>query len=1376
MNSTGFCSRCGTALNPGARFCVQCGFDISGQVAAPAATAKMATPPPTVDPWLELQQRLVRATVGEYDIQGEIGRGGMASVYLAHDIALDRKVAIKVMSPDLFRDAAMADRFKREARTAASLSHPQIIHIYAVKQQADILFFVMELIRGRPLDVLLRESGPMPLPMAQYLLAQIGGALGYAHRRGIVHRDVKPANVMVDEEGKAIVTDFGIAKVSEAKGLTMTGATIGTPAYMSPEQCNAREVTGASDQYSLGCMAFEMLAGKTPFQADSLMGVMYKHFNEPPPPLAEFRPDLPPAVIAAVSRMLGKKAEDRFPRIEDAVHALGNVNLGHEDPHLLQLIKWVEADPQRSRFASHTPKSPVPAGRPSAATTPVPPSSSSAPPAPPVATVATGVATLVIDPAQAELHPGESAVLRAYPRDAKGSTLTGKRVTWSSSAPAVATIDGSGKVSAATEGSATITAVCEGHEAVAEVTVRPTPVTGIVISPSGGKVVTGESLKLVASVQASGGASLVGRRVQWSSSAPNVASIDLQGTVTGLAPGKATITAASDQVTATVEVVILPHPVSAVRLDDPLGGRPLAVGQSVRLRAVPTDSAGHPLADRELVWKSASPAILEVSDEGVATAVAPGRAKLSVMCEGVRTSLDIVVSVPADVAAEPTQKVRGSTMPSAARRPNTPAKRRSKMPLIIGGVIAVALLGGGVVFLKGRGAQVPGTETNAPAAAAPVAPADTKVASVYLIPGSTSLAVGETLSTRLVARNAADSQLAIQGNVRWTSSDPSIASVSASGVVKVLKGGRVTVTADYAGQTAIAAVTGTVTRAVVARVTTQVPTAALWIGDTLTLLADAKDAGGASLGGRRAAWQSSDPNVVRVGNDGRLTALAAGRATLTATVEGVKGTGVVNVVAVPFGRVVVDPTDLKLTVGQTRTMTARVQDPRGRPMTRTVVWRSSAPAILSVTSAGLVKAEGAGNASIFAETDGGRAEVKGSVAAVVVAAPSPAAPPVSQPAAQQQAASAPSTTPATAATTPASNNPPATNPATTPTTTAAAPANFAAEVVELGGNRSCALRGGELWCWGAGSGPAPTKVGRRFDQVSIGVNHGCGVSDAQLFCWGGNSKGQIGNNSTTAAGVVEIGAGTGWKSVSAGETHTCAVSFAGRVFCWGDNRNGQLGDGTTSDHRVPTPIAGTGSTLFSSVAVGKGHSCAIAANGRAWCWGDGFAGQLGTGQTQVAPDPTEVTARTAFTKLVAGDSHTCGLTAGGQVWCWGEGRFGQLGSGSTDDRPAPVQVRGGQSFTDVAAGGVHTCGVTGAGQLYCWGGNSAGQLGDGSKSNRSAPVAVTTSGPVRSVSTGATHTCATGANGVECWGEGRQGQLGDGSAVARSAPGPVPRS
>jgi serine/threonine protein kinase len=325
------------------------------------------TPPAVLDAQQAVQLDALRqATLGEYEILGELGRGGMATVYLAHEIALDRKVAIKVMSPALLSGEGMVARFKREARTAAALSHPHVIPIFAVRESAAIVYFVMKFIEGRPLDSIIREVGPLPIPMVRAILHQVGGALGYAHGKGVVHRDMKPANIMVDTDGWAVVTDFGIAKVSEAHGLTMTGATIGTPFYMSPEQCAAKkELTGASDQYSLGIVAYEMLTGRVPFTADTTLGIMYAHFHEQPPSVAKDRPDCPPEMAAALLQMLAKAPEQRFADVETAVAALGGAPLTRDDPTLARLKTLARAGAGATLAKTiSTPASPPPASVP----------------------------------------------------------------------------------------------------------------------------------------------------------------------------------------------------------------------------------------------------------------------------------------------------------------------------------------------------------------------------------------------------------------------------------------------------------------------------------------------------------------------------------------------------------------------------------------------------------------------------------------------------------------------------------------------------------------------------------------------------------------------------------------------------------------------------------------------------------------------------------------------------------------------------------------------------------------------------------------------------------------------------------------------------
>lgn len=310
----------------------------------------------------ELLERLRQATLGIYDIHSELGRGGMATVYLAHEISLNRKVAIKVMSPAMYHGAGMVERFKREARTAAALSHPNIIPIYAVNEIDGLLFCVIKLVEGTPLDAVMRELKQLPVAMVHGILAQVGGALGYAHRHGVVHRDIKPGNILIDDEGWAVVTDFGIAKVAETtEGLTVTGMAIGTPTYMSPEQATADHVTGASDQYSLGVVAYEMLTGRPPFLGTSMMALMYSHVHDEPPSIKLFRDDVPDELCSAVMRMLRKAPEERFPSMEDAVAESGARPLTHDDPSRNQLIALAKTGlTHRIVSQAKTPRSAIP--------------------------------------------------------------------------------------------------------------------------------------------------------------------------------------------------------------------------------------------------------------------------------------------------------------------------------------------------------------------------------------------------------------------------------------------------------------------------------------------------------------------------------------------------------------------------------------------------------------------------------------------------------------------------------------------------------------------------------------------------------------------------------------------------------------------------------------------------------------------------------------------------------------------------------------------------------------------------------------------------------------------------------------------------------
>jgi serine/threonine-protein kinase len=263
-----------------------------------------------------LHERVIAAIGDHYELGGEIGRGGMSVVYRARDRRLNRPVAIKVLPPELAYDPAIRTRFTREAQTSAQLSHAHIVPIYDVGERDGIAYFVMAVIEGGNLAELLAREPRQPVDEVRRLLREIADALAYAHLRGVIHRDIKPDNILLDgDSGRAMVTDFGIARAIEAgTRLTVTGNAVGTPTYMSPEQAvGEREIDGRSDVYSLGVVAYQMLTGRVPFTAGNSMALLLKHVSEAPRPIAELRPETPKALREAVERALMKAPEDRWP-------------------------------------------------------------------------------------------------------------------------------------------------------------------------------------------------------------------------------------------------------------------------------------------------------------------------------------------------------------------------------------------------------------------------------------------------------------------------------------------------------------------------------------------------------------------------------------------------------------------------------------------------------------------------------------------------------------------------------------------------------------------------------------------------------------------------------------------------------------------------------------------------------------------------------------------------------------------------------------------------------------------------------------------------------------------------------------------------------
>jgi serine/threonine protein kinase len=305
------CIRCHTPLPVDGRFCSNCGTP-SGEL------SDHACPP---DPTEELKERLARTLAGRYEIIRLLGKGGMAVVFLAQDLVLEREVAIKVLPPGMSQDTKLVPRFQQEAKTAAKLDHPNIIPIYRVESEAGLNYFVMKYVNGRALDQVL-DDGPLPVPQARRVLREAALALGHAHKRNIVHRDVKPANIMLEGDGRVVLTDFGISKAAQGSShLTGTGAIIGTPHYMAPEQAKGLEVDGRADQYALAIVGHQLLTGKVPFDGTA-HSILYKQVFEPPPPVIEVRPDTPRDLSRALERALSKEPEHRFPTMEDFAAAV----------------------------------------------------------------------------------------------------------------------------------------------------------------------------------------------------------------------------------------------------------------------------------------------------------------------------------------------------------------------------------------------------------------------------------------------------------------------------------------------------------------------------------------------------------------------------------------------------------------------------------------------------------------------------------------------------------------------------------------------------------------------------------------------------------------------------------------------------------------------------------------------------------------------------------------------------------------------------------------------------------------------------------------------------------------------------------------------
>jgi uncharacterized protein YjdB len=1370
-------------------------------------------------------EMLKHATIGDYEVLKELGRGGMATVYLAHDIALDRKVAIKVMSPALLlMGEGMSERFKREARTAANLSHPHIIPIYTVKSSGKSLFFVMKFISGRSLEAIIKDVGPMPVPMIKAILQQVGSALGYAHRHGVVHRDVKPANIMIDEEGWSVVTDFGIAKVAENRGLTMTGIAVGTPSYMSPEQCAAKDITGKSDQYSLGVVAYEMLTGKQPFEGDSAMAIMFAHFHEQPKPLEGIRADCPGDLSAAVMRMLEKAPDKRFPSMEDALGSMGAQSLGHDDPLRHKLIELAKkgSSSQILKQLTPPPTSPAPPAKTrqivEQPTTPIP---------------APKVVSIAVVPARSDLHVGDTMQLTATPR-AAGGTAAGGRMEWKSADPAIASVSATGLVTALAPGAATITATCEGISGSAKVTVTPIPVATVTVEPVEPTLAVGEQLTFRAVVRDPHGAPLHNREVKWSASPAGLITLSTAGEAKATREGVVEVHADCEGVKGSARVSVTPAPVGQVTLSP--SEIAIRAGETATLTVALADRHGGKLTGRELGWHSSAEKVAVVDARGVVTGLAEGIGEITVRVEGKHATARVKVS-PAAVASvsisEPKPIIAGDRVQLQVQLKDgrgqlltgRAVRWSSSSP-----AIATVTSDGHVTGMAAGSAKIT-AECEGKSGTAGVTVQPVPAASIMIEGGVEPLPVGGVATLKALVKDARGNLLAGR-EVAWASSAARIATVNAQGVVATKAAGEATITATVEGKKAELRVTVVAPVEPVAppKPVTASPTPSIAEARTEVIApAEPKEAGVRTevVAPRREPVRAAPPS----GGKGKLIGVVAGVAVVAAVAFLVLQRGgrsganeplppapqpAPTPAPAPVASVNISSEPGPVAVGRTRQLAAVVRDASGNELTgRGLAWTSSDPAVAEVSALGAVTGLKPGAATITATAEGR----SGSFALTVEAPTSnlPAAVASVSVNGGGRALEVGETMSLSAAAKDAkgsvlgdrtivwsTGDPQVVLVGSTGLVTAVGPGTAAISASSEG-------KSGEVRVTvnapkpkpkppepGPVPAPAPVPVAVASvsltpDAPAITTGSTLQLSVAALddkkkpvtdrpVTWKSSDE-RIAKVSAdglvtgVAKGSATITATVEGKSASSRVTVNEATVAVASVLLTAKTRSLKVGETTTwaavaRDGRgkdlSDRAIGWVSSAPEIATVSGAGLITAVAA-GTAEIRAES-EGKSSAERVTVAAAPAPPPAPTPGPPTPAGGNTAllprAGVEAGGGFAC-GIAPSGAVcwGAGTS----GITAVEGTAGITQLTLGRAHACGLLPGGRAVCWGDNRLGQLG-------SASAGATTAAPVTgdlsfsAIAAGAAHTCGIAGGKAYCWGKGKEGQLGDGDASDRKRP------
>jgi uncharacterized protein YjdB len=651
---------------------------------------------------------------------------------------------------------------------------------------------------------------------------------------------------------------------------------MGTPTYMSPEQCVGGEITGASDQYSLGIVAYQMLSGCLPFDADTVMSTMWAHVNEPPAPILDVRPDCPPTMATAIMRMLAKDPALRWPTVADAVSVIGTAAPDAGEKARVEMQALAMGTLAETRTTSGGAKRPAGRGGPATARVDRPEEP---------------VALVTVQPPAGKITVGETLKLNGLTKAANGAPLSRRRVAWMSSAPTVAAVSSDGIVTGVSEGTATITAACERAVDVATIRVTPVPIAAVKVRPGRGALKVTESLQLEVELADAQGVEVAPRPVRWASSDPSVVSVSRDGLVQGISPGSVLIAATLDGKRGVAQITVTPIPLAALLVTprDPIIG----IGESIQLHANPVDERGMTLPDRAVTWSTSNPDVVAVSERGVVLGRALGTAKVTAQCEEKIVTLNVsarpvpiahlvvetsggtmVVEERVQLHAEP-QDASGRLL---ADRPVTWTSSDPNVIDITPAGVAHARSAGTVKIT----ASCEGHEATITAMVTRVG-----VASVELNSPVRNLEVGMETELHVITQDRFGQPLR-KRFVQWASSNPNVVRVTPSGRVVALAPGAAQISAACGSYSDSVSITVTPPR--VAHLKIEPSRCSIPEGWQKQFRAVVLSPTGEAISDVQCEWMVSDPTVATVSPEGVVTTHRPGSVMVAASADGKRAT------------------------------------------------------------------------------------------------------------------------------------------------------------------------------------------------------------------------------------------------------------------------------------------------------------------------------------------------------------------------------------------------------------------------------------------------------------------------------------------------------